>query len=451
MSTDTRRIFTILLSIFIIVSAFVPALNPLPTINDSTSDYSLFETFANSLDSSNSSPLARWFNQLANDFMREYASEYLIFLDRILLCALGILLIMLLIGVITAIISKKSGGSFIRITAVLNTFVYVGIILLTFYQANRLSHEMIIGYFIEISPSIGAWIGLISSFVLIFISGYGRTETISLQGLQNVMYPPQSPYAQQMPSTATNQRQSSTHAQPNIPAQPLTQTQADIQAQSDIQTQPHLQAQSHSQPQQENDMSDKPEDTQKPDNNSIQENAPRPNQNQEEQEIARLGNGYSVVIKGAKNSTGATLTDKRLYLSGELFKSDVGKKLKKTTLMYHVDLPDIVGMEFKVKRKTGFLVTAIIFLAVTLLIMIGMLVEDVFEASQLSVFFMPSVLFFFLYSITGLKLFVVHTRVGSVGLNVRIAGQAEVEKFARSILAAQNAFRVQQGMPMGVQ
>lgn len=93
MSTDTRRIFTILLSIFIIVSAFVPALNPLPTINDSTSDYSLFETFANSLDSSNSSPLARWFNQLANDFMREYASEYLIFLDRILLCALGILLI----------------------------------------------------------------------------------------------------------------------------------------------------------------------------------------------------------------------------------------------------------------------------------------------------------------------------------------------------------------------
>jgi len=109
MNVETRRIFTILLSVFIIVSAFIPVLNPLPTINNSTSDYSLFETFIKNLDSSNSSPLAKWFNQLANDFMRKYASEYLIFLDQIFFGALGILLIMLLIGVIITIINKKSG------------------------------------------------------------------------------------------------------------------------------------------------------------------------------------------------------------------------------------------------------------------------------------------------------------------------------------------------------
>jgi len=336
----------------------------------------------------------------------------------------------------------------------LNTFVYIGIILLTYYQANKLSHQMLLSYFIKIAPSIGAWIGLISSFVLIFISGYGssKSETVSFQSHQSVMYPPQNPYPQQKPPAANTQGKSYTNAQSNIQAQPITQAQTNIQAQFDIRTQPNIQTQpgtqeqSQIQAQQTNEynMSARPEDTQKPEDTYRPENTTRPEytQNQEEIEIARLGSGYSVVIKGGSKSTGATLTDKRLYLSGELFKSDVGNKLKKTTLMYAVDLQDIVGMEFKVKRKTGLLVTAIIFLVLSLLMLFAMLAEGIFFASQLNIFLFPSIFFFLIYSVIGAKLFVVHTKTGSVGFDVRIAGQAEVEKFAQSIQAAQNAFRV---------
>ena len=139
MTNEIRKVFTLLLTLFIIVSAFIPALSPLPSINNSAPGYSLFETFTNKLDSSYSSPISKWFNQLGKDFMRNYASDYLIFLDTILFGALGIILIMLVIGIIITLANKRSAGSFIRIMAILNTLVYVAIILLTYYQANALS------------------------------------------------------------------------------------------------------------------------------------------------------------------------------------------------------------------------------------------------------------------------------------------------------------------------
>jgi len=449
MNIETRRILTLLLSLFIIVSAFIPALSPLPAINNSDQDYSLFETFTNSLNPSNPSPLEKWFDQLAQDLMRDYASDYLLVLGTILFAALGILLIMLLIGVIITILNKNA-GSFIRVTAILNTVVYIAIILLTYYQANKLVHERILSYFIKIAPSIGAWIGLISSLVLIFVSGYGspKTEMTSVQSSQNVMYPSQNPYPQNAPAASVQntaqprvqaqpnmQEQTGTQAQPAIQAQSYAQTQSHIQAQPHIQAQSHVQAQAHIQTQSTSgyNFSTRPEDT----------------QNRGEIEIARLGNGY--VSTGASKSTGVTLTDKRLYLSGELFKSDVGGNLRKTTSTHVVDLQDIVGTEFRHKKKTGLLVTSIILFVFNILLFFAVLSGTVVFVSMLNtLLFIVAIGIFITYLNKSVTLFVVNTRTGSIGFNVRFAGQAAVERFAESIQAAQRVLKVQQGISMGV-
>ena len=402
MNNVIRKIFTLLLTLFIIVSAFIPALSPLPIINNSNPEYSLFETFTNTLNSSNTSPISKWFNQLGKNFVKNYASDYLLFLDTLLFGALGVILIMLLIGVIITLTSKRSVGKFVRFAAILNTLVYIAIILLTYYQANKLYHDFygFSSYFIKISPSIGAWVGLISSFVLIFVSVYGRSKTTPFQNNQNVMYPSQNPYPQP-PPTANTQEHSYSQAQ----------TTGGY------------------------NMSTRPEDA----------------QNQEETEIARLGNGYmsNAVGAGALTSTGVTLTDKRMYLSGKLFKSDVDKNLKKTALTHVVDLQDIVGMEFRLKRKTGLLVAAIILCVFDLLVFFGMLSgggANSFVLLLIMLLFIVSIGIFITYLNKGVTLFVVNTATGSIGFDVRFAGQATVERFAANIEAVKNAYKVQQGM-----
>ncbi|NLZ53368.1 MAG: hypothetical protein GX892_09510, partial [Thermoanaerobacteraceae bacterium] len=313
---------------------------------------------------------------------------------------------------------------------------------------------------------------LISSFVLIFVSKFdsSKREMTPVQNNQNVMYPPQNPYPQNPPfansqeqsyqkAQSNSQAQSNIQVQPGIQAQTHAQAQPNIeaqiyaQAQPDIQAQPYAQAQSHNQTQSDNQVQ-----------SSIQEQShiqaqstngynfsPRPEgtQNQGEIEIARLGNGY--VSTGASKSTGVTLTDKRLYLSGELFKSDVGRNLKKTTSTHVVNLQDIVGTEFKHKKKTGLLVTSIILFVFNILLFFAILSGTVvFVSAFNTLLFIVAVGIFITYLNKSVTLFVINTRTGSVGFDVRFAGQGTVEKFAESIQVAKNASWVQQSISMGV-
>jgi hypothetical protein len=197
------------------------------------------------------------------------------------------------------------------------------------------------------------------------------------------------------------------------------------------QQQPHFQAQSTN----EYNASIRPEDT----------------QNQGEIEIARLGNGYvsNAIGAGASKSTGVTLTDKRLYLSGELFKGDVGGKLKKTTLTHVVDLQDIIGMEFKRQKNTSLLITAVILFVFDVLIFLGMLsggAANSFVLLLMMMFFIASIGIFIAFFSTGITLFVVNFRNGSIGFDTRFAGQTTVERFAESIQSVKDTYSNQSGM-----
>lgn len=394
MNNETRKIFVLVLTVAIIVCAFIPKLNPLPTVNNWESKQPLIQIYTDQINSSHTSDV----EDLLQDAIgiSGYADEYLLVLDNLIFIVIGILLVMFLIGVIKVAVSKNNKGfTFVRIVAILNTLAYAALIVLTLYQSNKLSNDTwgVLDRFIKITPSTGTYIGFIISFVLVFIA---KQERVQAESSYNT---PQ--YKQDPPILNTQQ-------------------------------QPHFQAQSA------NDY-----------NISTRLDA---TPSQEEMEIARLGNGYMNNISGAgaSKSTGVTLTDKRLYLSGELFKGDVGGKLKKTTLTHVVDLQDIIGMEFKMKRKTGLLATSIILFVFDLLILFGMLSgggANSFVLLLNMMLIIAAIGIFISYLNKGVTLFVVNSRTGSIGFDIRFAGQTTVERFAENIQTVKKAM---QGMSMEV-
>ena len=142
----------------------------------------------------------------------------------------------------------------------------------------------------------------------------------------------------------------------------------------------------------------------------------------------------NAVGAGALTSTGVTLTDKRMYLSGKLFKSDVDKNLKKTALTHVVDLQDIIGMEFKMKSKTGLLATSIILYVFNLLVFRYVIRRrsKLFCTTANYAVVYCFIGIFNTYLNKGVTLFVVNTATGSIDLT-RFAGQATVERFAANI------------------
>lgn len=196
MNNDTKKIFVLLLASFIIICAFVPSLNPLPTINNSTSKTPLIQLFTDSINSSNSSnslDVANWLQHAIG--MSGYGDQYMLPLDNLIFMLIGVLLVMFIISVIILIVSKKSGVFvFIRIIAILNTLTYAALIGLTIYQNNKLSNDAweLLGRFIKITPSTGAYIGFIASFVLIFIATRERLQVVTKHNYstQNRQTPP---------------------------------------------------------------------------------------------------------------------------------------------------------------------------------------------------------------------------------------------------------------------
>jgi gas vesicle protein len=193
MNNDTKKIFVLLLAAFIIFCAFVPSLNPLPTVNNSTSKTPLIQLFTDSINSSNPSDVEGWVQDVTGT--SGYADKYMVPLDTLIFGVLGVLLVMFLIGVIILIVSKKSGVfAFIRIIAILNTMAYASLIALTLYQNNKLSNDTwgVSSNFIKISPSTGAYIGFIASLVLAFIATRERLQVADKHdyNTQNRQNPP---------------------------------------------------------------------------------------------------------------------------------------------------------------------------------------------------------------------------------------------------------------------
>jgi hypothetical protein len=180
MNNETRKIFVLVLTVAIIVCAFIPKLNPLPTVNNWESKQPLIQIYTDQINSSHTSDV----EDLLQDAIgiSGYADEYLLVLDNLIFIVIGILLVMFLIGVIKVAVSKNNKGfTFVRIVAILNTLAYAALIVLTLYQSNKLSNDTwgVLDRFIKITPSTGTYIGFIISFVLVFIAKQERVQAES--------------------------------------------------------------------------------------------------------------------------------------------------------------------------------------------------------------------------------------------------------------------------------
>lgn len=206
MNNEARKIFVLVLTAFIIISAFVPSLNPLPTVNNSTSKTPLIQLYTDSINSSQSSDVESWLQDAIG--ISGYGDEYMLPLDNLIFMVIGVLLVMFIISVIILIVSKKSGVFvFIRIIAILNTLTYAALIGLTIYQNNKLSNDTwgLSDRLIKITPSTGAYIGFIASFVLIFIATRERLQ-VATKHNYNTQY-------RQKPPTINEQMQEQTRTQ----------------------------------------------------------------------------------------------------------------------------------------------------------------------------------------------------------------------------------------------
>jgi hypothetical protein len=200
MTNEARKIIVLVLTAFIIICAFVPSLNPLPTVNNSTSKTPLIQLYTDSINSSQTSNVESWLQDAIG--ISGYGDEYMLPLDNLIFILIGILLVMFIISVVILIVSKKSGVFvFIRIMAILNTLTYAALIGLTIYQNNKLSNDMwgLSDTFIKIRPSTGAYIGFVASFVLIFIAIRERLQ-VATKHNNNTQY-------RQKPPTINEQMQ----------------------------------------------------------------------------------------------------------------------------------------------------------------------------------------------------------------------------------------------------
>lgn len=191
MNNETRKIFVLVIAAFIVVCAFVPSLNPLPTVNNSTSKTPLIQLYTDQINSSQASDVEERLQDAIG--ISGYGDEYLLPLDNLIFILIGILLVVFLIGVINVAVSKKNNGFvFIRILAILNSLVYAALIALTFYQSNKLSNDTwgLLDRLIKITPSTGTYIGFVASFVLVFIAKQERVQTDHAYNIQNRQNPP---------------------------------------------------------------------------------------------------------------------------------------------------------------------------------------------------------------------------------------------------------------------
>ena len=102
------------------------------------------------------------------------------------------------------------------------------------------------------------------------------------------------------------------------------------------------------------------------------------------------------------------------------------------------------------KRKTGLLATSIILFVFDLLILFGMLSgggANSFVLLLNRMLIIAAIGIFISYLKKGVTLFVVNSITGSIGFDIRFAGQTTVERFAENIQTVKKAM---QGMSMEV-
>ncbi len=168
----------------------------------------------------------------------------------------------------------------------------------------------------------------------------------------------------------------------------------------------------------------------------------------DEELLGTLGDGWLInLMFGRLRKCNALLTNKRLYLQGQVFMGDGSlKNLAKGTMEYVLDVRYITGTYFEYTKKVGTLIWAIISTLGVLISMLGCFIIwpfwiCLYPAISLSI---PSIILFIKYFTSRKCYFRIDFGYGftkSLKINASILGIAHVKDFERQVIRAKAAAR----------
>lgn len=149
----------------------------------------------------------------------------------------------------------------------------------------------------------------------------------------------------------------------------------------------------------------------------------------DEKIIAKLGNGYfqNLITSGDISKVNATLTQKRLYLSGKSYDVSVSNGiLTSYKISKVINIEDITGTGFVYISNIKFILFAILFFLMALIIMMS-------NANLALIFILISIAFLIVFCINQKSIFKIEYAGGSIGFDVKWLNAQESVIFQKKI------------------
>lgn len=164
----------------------------------------------------------------------------------------------------------------------------------------------------------------------------------------------------------------------------------------------------------------------------------------DEKLIGKLGNGYVANILanpfGRLKKCNALLTDKRVYLQGQIF-SGGGSKMATEKWEKIVDVDDVTGTGFRYNNPVGIIVIGIIFLLMGMFAMIyNMMYRGyIMMYGYMGAFFLLfGLAYIILYFVVRKVYFIIEYAGGSIMFDAKSIGVADVQAFQKLIYKAKD-------------
>lgn len=153
--------------------------------------------------------------------------------------------------------------------------------------------------------------------------------------------------------------------------------------------------------------------------------------------VAELGSRFiQNYLSSGRQSTGfVVISQRRAYFNGVSYYKN-GSRWDTQIQERVVDLKEITGSGYIVKRHTGLLVTAILLAAVGAFTMFADVADRMIFSMVMPVFFFPAILFLLFYLSTGLSLYTIDFAGTSIGFNTKWFGKRAINAFRKELSIA---------------
>jgi hypothetical protein len=154
-----------------------------------------------------------------------------------------------------------------------------------------------------------------------------------------------------------------------------------------------------------------------------------------ERQVCTIGTGYisNYVSGGGASHAGATLTNKRIYFSGSVFRQNANGNFVNVSRRQIVNVRDVTGTGYDFYRPLYLIVCAVIFGIFSALSFMGGVDGEEVLLLLSAVFFVAAVICVISYFVKRLTLLAIEYAGGNIAFDVRWIQKHEQDDFIRNI------------------